>query len=73
MTIIKDIQTSMPLDHTDCHSSLNSVKQRHPVLVNISSSGLGYIHSTFSNCWMDVEKNNVKDGDLHYDQSMEKF
>jgi hypothetical protein len=59
--------------------SLTSAKQRCAVLGKNWTSGLGYIHSNFSNlfyftnCWTDVQKNTMKERFLHFDQNMEKL
>jgi hypothetical protein len=60
-------------------TSLTSVKQRGSVLENNWTSGLGFIHSNFSNlfyftnCWTDGKKNTMKERFLHFDQNMEKL
>jgi hypothetical protein len=59
--------------------SLTSAKPRCAVLGKIWTSGLGYIHSNFSNlfyltnCWTDVQKNTMKERCLHFDENMEEL
>jgi hypothetical protein len=51
------------------------VKQSRAILLKISTFGLGFIHSNFSNlfyftkCWIDAKKNTMKERDLHFDQT----
>ncbi len=60
-------------------TSLTSAKPRRAVLGKYWTSGLGYVHSNFSNlfyftnCWTDVQKNTMKERFLHFDQNMEKL
>ncbi len=60
-------------------TSLTSAKPRRAVLGKNWTSGLGYIHSNFSNlfyftnCWIAVQKNTMKERFLHFDKNMEKL
>jgi hypothetical protein len=59
--------------------SLTSVKPRRAVLGKNWTSGLGYIHTNFSNlfyftnCWTDAQKNTMNERFLHFDENMEKL